>query len=98
MYTVSGTTRGKPTVEQLQRELERLNARLEELERGLNEKFEKIQTEVAADLKRVELRLDDLERQNKKVLVRLEVAERRLQFEASALHRPDIGFDKIGIA
>lgn len=98
MYTVTGASRRKPTVEQLEREVERLNARMDELERDVSAKFEKFQAEYAADLKRVELRLDELERKNKKLLVRLEAAERRLQFEASALNRPDIGFDKIGIA
>lgn len=98
MYTVTGSSRRKPTIAQLEREITRLNARLDEMEHEMNAKFEKFQAEYLADLNRVELRLDDLERKNKKLLVRLEVAERRLQFETNALNRPDIGFDKIGIA
>lgn len=98
MYTGTGSARRKPTIEQLEREVARLNARMDELEHEVNAKFEKLQAEYEADLKRVELRLDDFERKNKKLLVRLEAAERRLQFETGALNRPDIGFDKIGIA
>ena len=73
-------------------------ARFEELENHLTEKFEKLQAEFASEMKRVELRLDQLELRNKKLHLRLEVAERRLQFETNHLNRPDIGFDKIGIA
>ncbi len=98
MYTVTGTSRRSLTVEQFEQEIERLNARLNGLESLMAEKLEKMQTALAADMKRVELRLDELELKNKKLLLRLEVMERRLQFEAGSLNRPNIGFDKIGIA
>ncbi len=99
MYTVAGTSRRVKTFEQLNQEVERLTARLDELEKALTQKLGKLQNEFAADMKRIELRMDEIERRNKTLLLRLEVAERRLQFfEMGHLSRPDIGFDKIGIA
>jgi predicted nucleic acid-binding Zn-ribbon protein len=98
MYAAAGTSRRVLTVEQLESEIARLNARVDELERYTAEKIESLQTEMKAEMKRVELRLEELELKNKKLLLRLEVIERRMQFEAANLNRPAIGFDKIGIA
>lgn len=98
MYTTAGTSRRKRTLAQLEQEVDQLHARMTELENYVTGKLEKAQMELAAEMNRIELRFAELEQRNKRLELRLEIAERRLQFETHRLHRPDIGFDKIGIA
>ncbi len=98
MYTTAGTSRRKLTIAQLEQEMDRVCARLEALETYVTDKLAKHQVELAAEMKRIEMRFAELELKNKRLELRLEIAERRLQFETHRLHRPDIGFDKIGIA
>lgn len=98
MYSTVGTSNRKLTIAQLEHELERMRVRLEELETYVTDNLAKHQVEWAAEMKRIEMRFVELELQNKRLALRLEITERRLQFETQRLHRPDIGFDKIGIA
>ncbi|NUO79869.1 hypothetical protein HUU05_07315 [candidate division KSB1 bacterium] len=98
MYTAAGTSRRIISIEQFDQEVDRLNARLDELENAMKLKLEKLENELTADLKRLELRVDEMERKNKILLLRLEVMERRLDVELGTVNRSEVGFDKIGIA
>lgn len=79
-------------------EIARLNARLDELEKKLLAQIRRMQNEWAADFKRLEFRMDEMERRGKMLQLRLEAAERQLRFELARNQQPELGFDKIGIA
>lgn len=79
-------------------EIVRLNARLDELEKNMSAKMQRIQNDWAADFKRLELRVEEMERRSKMLQLRLEAAERQLRFELARNQQPELGFDKIGIA
>lgn len=98
MYTTTGSSRRSTKMHRANKEIERLNARLDELEKFLRAKMERLQNELAADFRRLELRVSEMERQNKTLLLRLEATERQLRFELAKNHQAELGFDKIGIA
>lgn len=68
-----------PEVLLLRAELAYFRRRLAELEASVDERFAALRAELHAEVKKLELRMQELERQNKALRLRVEATERALR-------------------
>jgi hypothetical protein len=87
-----------PEVLRLRAELAYFRRRLDEFEASVDLRFAELRNELHAEIKRLEMRMQEMERQNKALLLRVEATERALRQLPGIQQRSSSTDEKIGLA
>jgi predicted nucleic acid-binding Zn-ribbon protein len=87
-----------PEVLRLRAELAYVNRRLDEFEVSVDRRFAELRAELHAEAKRLEMRMQEMERETKALRLRVEATERALRQLPGIQHQASSSGKKIGLA
>ena len=87
-----------PEVLRLRAELAYVNRRFDEFEASVDQRFAELRAELHAEAKRLELKMQEMERETKALRLRVEATERALRQLPGIHHRASAADEKIGLA
>ena len=87
-----------PEVLRLRAELAYFRRRLDEFEASVDLRFAELRDELHAEVKRLEIRMQEMERQNKALRLRVEATERALRQLPGIQQQASSTDEKIGLA
>ncbi|MGH7454101.1 MAG: hypothetical protein ACRENG_22300 [bacterium] len=82
----------------LRAELAYFRRRLDEFEASVDQRFAELRDELHAEAKRLELKMEEMERQTKALHLRVDATERALRQLPGIHHRASFADEKIGLA
>ncbi|MGH7595856.1 MAG: hypothetical protein ACREOI_05855 [bacterium] len=87
-----------PEVMRLRAELAYVNRRFDEFEASVDQRFAELRAELHAEAKRLELKMQEMERETKALRLRVEATERALRQLPGIHQRASAADKKIGLA
>ncbi|MCI0697362.1 hypothetical protein L0337_35820 [candidate division KSB1 bacterium] len=87
-----------PEVLRLRAELAYFRRRLDEFEASVDKRFAELRDELHAEVKKLEIRMQEMERQNKTLRLRVEATERALRQLPGIQIQSSSSDEKIGLA